>query len=46
MNKNFQSRNQSNEPISKAKSFWMHVGFIALAIALAVVTVFVLNLNV
>ena len=31
---------------SKARSFWKNVGFIGIALALAVVTVFVLHLNV
>lgn len=30
---------------NKTKIFWKHVGIIALALVLAVVTVFVLNLN-
>ena len=30
---------------NKAKTFWKHVGFIAIALVLAVVTVIVLNLN-
>jgi hypothetical protein len=36
--------NNDNEK-SKAKVFWKHFGFVALALLLAVVTVFVLNLN-
>ena len=38
--------NQPNDgENSKAKKFWRHVGIVALALVLAVVTVFVLNLN-
>ncbi len=45
VNKNFQSTNGNNENKSKASTFWKNVGLIALAIGLAVITVFVLNLN-
>lgn len=45
VNKNFQSTNGNNENKSKAGAFWKNVGLIALAIGLAVITVFVLNLN-
>ena len=45
MNNNL-SRNDTNENKSKAKIFWKHVGFIGIALLLAVITVFVLNLNV
>lgn len=44
VDKNFQQRPDGGEK-SKAKTFWKHVGYIALAIVLAVLTVFVLNLN-
>ena len=30
---------------NKAKVFWKNVGFVAVALVLAIVTVFVLNLN-
>ncbi len=30
---------------SKAKTFWKHVGFVAIALVLAVLTVLVINLN-
>lgn len=46
MDNNFQNRNDSNENKGGAKNFWKHVGFIVLALSLAVLTVFVLNLNV
>ena len=39
-------RNDNNENKSRAKTFWKHVGFIGVALLLAIVTVFVLNLNV
>ena len=42
-NRNIQPNNDEK---SKAKIFWKHVGFIGIALALAVVTVFVLYLNV
>lgn len=45
VNKNFQNRNDNNEK-SKAGVFWKHVGIIAIALGLALLTVFVLNLNV
>lgn len=45
VDKNFQNRSDKNEEQSKAKIFWKHAGFIALALGLAVLTVFVLNLN-
>ena len=45
MDKNLQTPNENIETKSKATKFWMHVGFIAIALVLAVVTVFVLNLN-
>ena len=35
----------NNEDRSKAKTFWKHVGIVGIALALAVVTVFVLYLN-
>ncbi len=38
-------KKNQNASESKAKSFWKNVGFIAIALVLAVVTVFVLNLN-
>jgi hypothetical protein len=44
-NFDFQPQNVE-EGKSKAKGFWKHVGFIVLALTLAVVTVVVLNLNI
>ena len=41
--RNNQPNNESEK--SKAKIFWKHVGIIAIALVLAVVTVLVLNLN-
>ncbi len=38
-------KNNKNEVKSTAKTFWKNVGYIGLALALAIVTVFVLNLN-
>ena len=43
--RNFQPANDNGESKSKAKVFWKHVGLIALALGLAVLTVFVINLN-
>ena len=31
---------------SRARSFWKHAGFVGIALVLAIVTVFVLHLNV
>ncbi len=42
--KNFQSP-ETQEGKSKAKIFWKHVGYVVIALALAVVTVVVLNFN-
>ncbi len=39
------NRNQTNEAKGKAKAFWKNVGFIVMALFVAVITVFVLNLN-
>lgn len=45
-NRNFDFQHQNaEENKSSAKSFWKHVGFIALALFMAAVTVVVLNLN-
>ncbi len=41
--RNNQPNNEGEK--NRAKIFWKHVGIIALALMLAVVTVFVLNLN-
>lgn len=41
--RNTQINNESST--NKTKTIWKHVGLIALALVLAVVTVFVLNLN-
>ena len=43
MNNNYKN-NETGEK-SKAKIFWKHVGLVTLALALAVVTVFVISLN-
>jgi len=43
-NRNFQPNNDNGEK-SKAKSFWKHAGLVALAICLATLTVFIINLN-
>ena len=44
MNNNFTPKNDNNEK-SKAKIFWKNVGYVALALGLAIITIFVLNLN-
>lgn len=41
---NFQIKQDA--PEAKTKNFFKNLGFIALAVALAVLTVFVLNLNI
>ncbi len=41
----FRQPNEINDGKSKAKIFFKQVGIIALAIVLAVLTVFVINLN-
>ncbi len=41
--KNNQPNNDGEK--NKTKTIWKHIGLIALALVLAVVTVFVLNLN-
>jgi len=46
VNKNFQNRNDNNEDRNKSGVFWKHVGLIALALGLALLTVFVLNMNI
>lgn len=38
-------KNETNETKNKTKVFWKNVGFVALALFVAVITVFVLNLN-
>lgn len=43
--RNFQPANDNGESKSKAKVFWKNVGLIALALGLALLTVFVINLN-
>ena len=45
MNNNFPPKSDNGENKSKAKVFWKNVGYVALALGLAVLTVFVLNLN-
>ena len=37
--------NNNVENKSKAKAFWKNVGFVALALAVAIITVFVLNIK-
>ncbi len=39
------AQNNAENEKSKAKTVWKHIGFIALALLLAVVTVVVINLN-
>ena len=39
------NKNGANDTKGKSKGFWKNVGFIALALLVAVITVFVLNLN-
>ncbi|MBO5068025.1 MAG: hypothetical protein J6C62_06450 [Clostridia bacterium] len=46
MQKNINNRSENNEQKSKAGSFWKHVGYVVLALGLACLTVFVLNLNI
>lgn len=43
MNNNYKN-NESGEK-SRAKIFWKHFGLVTLALALAVITVFVISLN-
>ncbi len=45
MDNNFQTRNAKNETQSKAKIFWKNVGYVAIGLGLAVLTVFILNFN-
>ena len=40
-----QNRNDNVDNKSKSKGFWKNLGFIALALAVAVITVFVLNID-
>ena len=40
-----QNRNDSVDNKNKAKSFWKNVGLIALALMVAIITVFVLNID-
>lgn len=42
---NKQNRNDSVDTKSSAKVFWKNVGFIALALMVAIITVFVLNID-
>lgn len=44
-NNNLQVKVETSEVKSKSKLFWRTVGCIALAVVLACLTVFVLNLN-
>ena len=39
------NKNEMNETKSKSKAFWKNVGFVFMALFVAVITVFVLNLN-
>ena len=43
--KNFSNNPEYREGKGKAKTFWKHVGFLVIALALAVLTVLVINLN-
>ena len=43
--KNFQSSPESQDGKSRTKNFWKNVGFIAIALVLAIITVVVLNFN-
>lgn len=43
--KNFQSLPENQDGKNKAKNFWKHVGFVAIALVLATLTVLVLNFN-
>ena len=38
-------KKNQNTSESKAKTFWKNMGFIGIALALAIVTVFMLNFN-
>ena len=40
-----QNNNNNVENKNRAKDFWKNVGFVALALVVAVITVFVLNIN-
>ncbi len=46
MDRNFQNASENNENKGKSKGFWKRVGYAFLAILLAALTVFVLNLNI
>lgn len=46
MDRNFQNTNENNEVKGKSGGFWKCVGFATIAVVLAVITVFVLNLNI
>lgn len=43
-NRNFNQRNGSGEK-SKAKTFWVNIGLVVLALGLSILTVLVINLN-
>ena len=43
--KNFQTSHEARDGKSKTKIFWKHIGYVAIAVILAVVTVIVLNFN-
>lgn len=46
MDNNLQVKPEQQDSKSGAKKFWKNVGYIVLAIALAFLTIFVLNLNI
>ncbi len=43
--KNFQSSPENQDGKNRAKTFWKNVGYIAIALILATLTVVVLNFN-
>ncbi len=43
--KNLSNNPEYREGKSKAKTFWKHVGYLAIALCLALLTVLVINLN-
>lgn len=43
--KNYHSSPESQDGKNRAKNFWKNVGFIAIALVLATITVVVLNFN-
>lgn len=43
--KNISNNQEYREGKSKAKTFWKHVGYVVIALCLALLTVVVINLN-